>query len=267
LDYKINNLDDIFNVSEKLKVSNLSKFTIDISGINFIKPSHLVLLRCLFDLCKIKNISLNIFNPNTSAFNYAGRMGLFNATSYEYPFKKHNRKERFSELTLIESDSQDEDLYFNLEGILKKSSMNISILGDLTEVISELLNNIFYHSGKTPNSGQGYYMAQIYMNYIELAIADMGIGFRGSHERLHGVETKLNDDEIIDKYLKLGESSTGDISRGVGLSEVMTYISNCGGALNIYSGNGKFILGEKFGEVYNISSPLSGTLVLFKIPI
>ncbi len=138
-----------------------------------------------------------------------------------------------------------------------------------TSLVGELGNNVFDHNdGSWPTSVRGAIILAQHnpaLRRIEVAVADPGIGFRGSL-RAHD-PTVSSDVEAI----KLGLSGvTGRIgeTRGNGLQVIQNWtINKFDGIIRIQSGNGLVIVdgkGQQSKEVFPITGTLASLVLIYK---
>ncbi len=112
---------------------------------------------------------------------------------------------------------------------------------------SELINNVIQHA-----RGVGYVAAQVYpkSGFIRLAVADTGIGIRGSFEEngpefwdpsmnhLDAVRTALQPKVSSKMHLSTGWGGT--VNAGVGLSMLKEVARHADGIFTLISGNGLY---------------------------
>lgn len=112
---------------------------------------------------------------------------------------------------------------------------------DLVSVVSELCQNVLYHSNPGGDS-HGYLAMQADHGVLLLAVADLGVGIPASLR--NNVECgEMNDIQILRKACEAGISSKGD-HRGLGLSRVLEVTKKARGYLNICCGNASLLYGN-----------------------
>ncbi len=254
------------------KNENLS---FSLEEISHFDPFTLVRWKSLFDLAHSQGNKINVKLPNnTDAKNYAGRMGLFENTDYQYPHDQ-NDSSRFFQLMKITDDRNDR-IYDECKKILDNSNVPSNYITDLSEAFAELADNIYYHSGPSDNSGWGYIHGQVYGNHrIEVALSDVGVSVYGSYKRRNQLRGRT-EEQIIKDIFEEAESSlnqAGRGHRGLGLNEVKNFISSFKGNFDMWTGNFFLRIDKEgvhsgphgMGEAKTIKT--EGTWIQMKIPI
>lgn len=254
-----------------IKLSNDDLIELDFSDWNFVRSYYLAMARCLIEFCISTGRKVKIIPPNRqSAKDYAGRMELFRATTYNYPYTPHN-PHTFFPLKKIDND-RTEFLYEDMHRVLSQSNIPANYISNLCDSFTELANNIFYHSGTTENSGWGYVHAQAYPSAgnIKLAIADNGVGFLGSYERTKQVRMRKLDQIVCDAFDELESCLNEDPGkgyRGIGLSEVRTFITNNNAKLWLWTGSVLATVNSRNITTSILPYECSGTVIEFEVPI
>lgn len=129
--------------------------------------------------------------------------------------------------------------------------------------ISELVNNIFEHSGKN----QGILSGQIFptKNYLEISIVDRGIGIASSYKKAFNKE--YNDERAL-KLSMSGESSKSDVERGYGIHTSKKLVCNgLGGEFLLLSGNAALLSTLKEDKIFTLPKFYwQGVIVSYRIP-
>lgn len=266
---------NLFNYSERYSAKKIilenysSDLILDLSQASIPLPEDLAYLACIFDFASHNLGTRNIFvkypNEGLSTM-HAGNMGLFDRIKdYNLPYKKKN-SDWFVPLTKINNDDNG-FLIEGLEEILKKSGRPVAGLVDaLHTPLTETADNIYYHSGKTENSGWGFACGHIIGTNLSVAFADIGVGFRGALER-SGQENSLSDSEIILNAFKEGVTTTTNPYRGIGLAEVWKYIMQTNGSIEVRSSTGVANIRKGRQNVMEGSWNVNGVLITLNIPI
>jgi ABC-type transporter Mla MlaB component len=204
---------------------------------------------------------------------YLQRMDALSACGVNIPedFSRHDSQGRFLPVRLV--DSQVEKMGREIAACLAPGGDEfdhpMAGLYDFSfYVLTEVANNIRQHS-----SGVGYATAQSsrHEGYVRLALADSGMGIRGSfqHAGYPWSET-IDDAGAIAKALESRVScKCGDPNEGVGLTLVSQLAKLSGAWLLIVSGSGVLRISPKGG--YSLSQLpeggyYQGTLMTMVVP-
>jgi len=244
---------------------------LDLSKSTYVRSIALVRWRCLIDLAQQFNLQLTITPPvNVAACDYAGRMGVFDGTTYQYPHHKRSA-DTFFPLIRVENDRNDR-LYDECRKIFSLSKATMNYVDRLADAFTELADNIFYHSGKTANSGWGYIHAQAYPNAgnIYLGISDVGVGFYGSYARTNQTRNRTEEQIIVDSFEAL-ESSLNPAPkqghRGLGLHEVHEFVKKHTGRVHIRSGKASVSATQVGIFPESLGYKADGTWIEVRVPI
>lgn len=244
---------------------------LDFSGWRYVHSYYLTMARCLIDFAIGSGRQIFITPPTSaSCRDYAGRMGLFRGTTYNYPYKPH-QPHTFFPLTKIVND-RTEFLYEEMNRVLLQSNIPANYITSLCDSFTELANNVFYHSGHTENSGWGYVHAQAYptAKKIKLAIADNGVGFWGSYGRTNQIRGRTPDQVVCEAFNELESSlnkAPGQGYRGIGLSEVRTFIKNNQAKLYLWTGATCACVTSSNISANSLEFDCAGTTIEFEVPI
>lgn len=103
--------------------------------------------------------------------------------------------------------------------------------------LSEVCQNIIEHSENRGFVGiQKYHFERMGKNVVQIAVMDLGIGFKKSLSERFSLR---NDLEAIEKALIHGASRHEEIGRGHGLASVRRFVNQWKGKLSIRSGTAK----------------------------
>ena len=209
----------------------------------------------------------------------SSRLGLFECLPKEiscYPYRPRRQNTRIGsndsilEVTLIESF---EKSYSIIEAakkaLIKDTNYREEQVLDICVMISEMLQNIFYHSrAKNPAmiSIQRYPKLEI----TQLVIADTGVGIPVTiKEAEEYKKTNLTDYEAIEESLKTGVSRYGRANgRGEGLARCYSLGEKLKAVLYIRSNNGyvKYNFRTRIKK-HSESNLLAGTQIFVDFPI
>ena len=105
-------------------------------------------------------------------------------------------------------------------------------------IMSELCQNLFYHSAPEGEEPWGYIAMQAYNECLKFAVMDLGIGIPESLKSSH----KFTDDRQAIKLACEAGITSNEGGRGLGLFRTVEIIKQARGYLNIRSGTAKFLL-------------------------
>ncbi len=252
----------------QLATGQFSSLTFDLSHLSeFIRPRHIAYWRCIIESATNQDVALEVLLPQDRFAGYAGRMGLFKGTNYEYPYRKYS-SHTFFELTKIGSD-RNGDLYEKIARILSNSAYS-SRIADFFNAIVELTDNIYYHSGPDVDSGWGFVVGQVLpiSRHICLGICDPGVGFLGSYARFNRVNGRSEELLLRHSFENKESCMTGqDPSRGQGLTFARDFCERFGGWLEITSGTA-YVRCNRGGLNSNtINQAAVGTIIEVAIPL
>lgn len=228
--------------------------TIDLRHITFIDPYGMVGLLEIGELLKSKGIKKTIHLPKPNEvikylermdfFKYARRYFEIEPTEFDASdmYFGSTSSDVLLEITPIEKPG---DIHF-IVGKLKESANRIltkhlhynenTVVGFIV-ALSEVCQNIIEHSEKTGFVGiQKYHFNNINKNVVEIAVMDLGIGFKESLKARFNIN---NDIEAIEKALLQGASRHDDAGRGHGLAAVRRFVNKWNGKLSIRSGTAR----------------------------
>lgn len=262
---------------EKLESGSATGIELDLSSAGFVTSEWLVLWKCIIERAKELSKRVSIVPPAKAAnLDYAGRMGLFEDTTYNYPYNA-STPITFFPLLRIRSDG-DLRLYDECQRVLGAANLAQNQIYTIAEAFSELADNIYFHSGTTENSGWGYIHAQVYhagtwfwkRGYLRLAVCDLGVGIFGSYQRTNQIRGR-SQKQVVKDSLNLGDSSLNPAPReghrGIGLNDVKNFVSDNDGHLVIKTGDVHLDLRKEKLQVKNTSFFFGGTNIELKVPI
>lgn len=230
---------------------------LDFSNISFIFPP-LILPLSIY----IQQYNLTPVNLKPEVQTYLNTIG----------FNKNNIKSTSQDKTylpIIKFSTQNSSLVSEYRALLIKfiDNKSNSVETNISYLIGEAIDNIAQHS----QSEFGYILAQIYpkSNFIDITIADTGIGIQQSYSNFIGKD--ISFDETVDLLFEQHYSTKDNYERGTGIRDSKKFIQEgLKGSYALLSGN-LFAFGtpQKFDtfnlEEYNFS--WQGVLVAMRIPI
>jgi len=137
----------------------------------------------------------------------------------------------------------------------------------LTAMMIELFQNIPHHSNATGDVADPHGIAamQDYENSVFLAVADRGVGLRGSLGLREGYEG-ITDSRALDSILRDGLSRFDDAGRGGELQRIVGVVRSWDGAFALRSGSALLYFDERGGDVYDVPD-FPGVQLAIRIPL
>lgn len=152
--------------------------------------------------------------------------------------------------------------------IIRQLSIQSNVANGLKYMIDETLDNITEHS----ESDRGYLFAQAYptKGFLDVCIADRGVGLLGSYEKLPGNEIESDMEAIKAANRGLSSKNRPDAeSRGFGIrTSKQMLIQGLGGQYLMISGSSLYIKTRNLDSFYSMPNGLrwNGTIVALRIP-
>jgi len=182
---------------------------------------------------------------NENAKKVAVRMGIKNFLDVNFEDHRtyHDSTGRFIEFKNFRTEEE----VFNLGGeiveLLRKTELREDDVRSLGWIIPELMDNVINHACSPVG---GYVCGMVYktMGYVEFAIVDSGIGFKGSFQKRFG---NLSEREAVRRaVLEKDDAGTSDEKRGGGRGLPVSWeiLKKAGGELLILTGHYAFNNGE-----------------------
>ena len=137
----------------------------------------------------------------------------------------------------------------------------------LTAMMIELFQNIPHHSNATGQIADPHGIAamQDYEDSIFLAIADKGIGIRGSLGLRSGYE-RITDAQALDAIFRDGLSRFADAGRGGELQRIIGIVRSWDGMFALRSGAALLYFDEHGGDIYDVPR-FPGVQLAIRIPL
>ena len=137
----------------------------------------------------------------------------------------------------------------------------------LTAMMIELFQNIPHHSNATGRIADPHGIAamQDYEDSIFLAIADKGVGLRGSLGLREGYE-RITDSQALNAILRDGLSRFADAGRGGELKRIVGVVRSWDGAFALRSGSALLYFDEQGGDIYDVPDFL-GVQLAIRLPL
>jgi hypothetical protein len=137
----------------------------------------------------------------------------------------------------------------------------------LTAMMIELFQNIPHHSNATGaiEDPHGIAAMQDYEDSIFLAIADKGVGLRGSLGLRPGCEG-ITDSQALNAILHDGLSRFADVGRGGELKRIVGVVRSWDGTFALRSGSALLYFDERGGDIYDVPE-FPGVQLAIRIPL
>lgn len=153
---------------------------------------------------------------------------------------------------------------------LFKGFVNNQTLSDLSYTFSELMENVFHHA-KSQDGLFIHAQKYEYLNFLEIAIADLGIGIEKSLKE-NPEFSYLDDMEAFKKAFELGVTRNPTSNAGEGITSIKWWIESNWNAESVLISNKymwfKILVSNKSTVSFNErpSTVWPGTLVWLRIP-
>ena len=136
---------------------------------------------------------------------------------------------------------------------------------DIATAVSEISQNIFDHNS-TP---AGFLAMQVYNKgkFLEIGIADNGVGLRNTLRRNPKHAALSSDSEAIRAAIRLGTSEHDDATRGTGLYHLLDLTYKHEGSVQIRSGAAKarYRMDKKQGWIFSVPD-MPGVQIALTLP-
>jgi hypothetical protein len=162
---------------------------LDLSQFPWFNPQDLVRFKCLMELARRSQIAVQIKPPlDQNVARYIKRMGL---VDFAAGATDMDSGRSFFPLYAVTGDNNSA-LFDELKRVFDPEGPSVNWPVEVASALTELVDNIFYHSGEKPNSGWGYAHAQKLPNSckIGVGIADVGVGYGASYRGVKSNGTK-----------------------------------------------------------------------------
>ncbi len=245
--------------------------SLDLRSVRFVDPYALLLLDLLVLEAEGRRSRLRIEWPEAPAVRrWMRAMGFFaqiGSTAGSAPAARDAR----SALQSITAISDEAGIGRVVDGfhrrLAERYPLTESSRRALTAIMIELFQNIPHHSNATGRIGDPHGIAamQDYENSILLAIADKGVGLRGSLGLREGYEG-ITDSQALDAILRDGLSRFADAGRGGELQRIVGVVRSWDGAFALRSGSAFLYFDERGGDIYDVP-PFPGVQLAVRIPL
>ncbi len=239
---------------------NNKELKIDMTKINFIKPSGIIALNNIIQWVKkhegisgrfLVSLGDEHVPGNRKAMEYLEDCGFFTSLGYENTFKLPCTRKTMLRVKSVGTDKVEQWKMTDFKIWLQQQTGRRNEFSAICVAIDEIFNNISDHSQEKIGSIFGQYYPS--RQEIIIAVSDFGIGIPQSIRNKFG--TKKSDNELIEFALKEGNSTQSvPQNRGAGLPNIMRTVTS--------SGIGEFTIISNCGIVRVLNNKIENSLVL-----
>ncbi|AWV99387.1 hypothetical protein [Arcticibacterium luteifluviistationis] len=256
-------------VSLDLNSSKFEKIVIDLSRMDFIYPSSVIVLAAYTISMATKDITVEVYYPRPNEVKeYLVEIGFrqfcMNNLDTNFNISNYNSTNSLIPIVRLEKERLHEYIQF-----IKKEINNYSTGKDLSAIeicISEIINNIYDHS-----NGRAFCFAQYYKKKSEFVFSayDFGIGIINQVKNFLKDPTPKEPIEYLKWAMTLGNTShSTQHNAGKGLDNIVSQLNSNNSELTIYANNTRYTSKENTHKFSN--NPINhfeGTLIEIKISI
>lgn len=269
----IDGLTPVVKIMGHIEGSNESAVTIDFSDTRFVSPVFALSLIIYLTGCR-KQITLRNVTEYLDVIGLA-RGGIkpdqMRQTEFLAFLEKYVTKTYIPIINFDagrNSDAKEVVSSIAENMIIRQLSIRPNVANGLKYMIDEILDNITEHS----ESHRGYIFAQAYptKGFLDVCIADSGVGLLGSYQRLPENEIATDLEAIKAANRGLSSKNLPDAeNRGFGIrTSRQMLIQGLGGQYLMISGSSLYIKTRTLDSFYNMPHALrwNGTIVALRIP-
>lgn len=232
-------------------------------GPRFIKPFHLATLAHTLR----REGAMHLKLPEKIA-PYADAMNLWGAIGVPSPFgdrQKHPGGRHFP-IQMLTDPSTIEDVAADLSRLFAEACSNAQTIDAVQTMLRELIGNCYAHSDVS-DGVHGAICAQVWAGgrKAQIAIADSGIGIRGSLQQNEQLFDKLNSSNSCEFATQYGVTSKpGKGHSGYGLAIARKLLEQNNGVLYVRSGDEAFHLSFNQSKNTSTATDWNGTLLVIE---
>jgi len=244
---------------------------LDLRGIRFTDPYALLLLGLLVLEMTERRHAPRIEWPEAPAVRtWMNAMGFFTeiGTSKAVRFSSRSARSALQPITAITDEA---GIGRVVDGFHRRLAERYPLTElsrrTLTAIMIELFQNIPHHSNATGNVADPHGIAamQDYEDSLFLAIADKGVGLRGSLGLRPGYEG-ITDSRALNSILHDGISRFADAGRGGELQRIVGVVRSWDGVLALRTGSALLYFDERGGDIYDVPD-FPGVQLAIRIPL
>lgn len=265
-------LENLF--ARTVSITHSATHLFNLSKVKFLGPHDIVgLVTCARLITQQQGHPVQLVDANANILQYLMRVNVF-ATANQWLLQpddysqirkaQTHSNEHLLELTTIRQDTDIFEIVDRVRQICLP--LKVANLGKITEILSEVCQNAFEHSGDTDSM----VMVQRYLrplqgkSEVQIAICDMGMGVRQSLVNTHGPFVPTTIDYLQAAFEGKSARSTG--RGGLGLRSIEQIIAEDGGALWLRSENASILShGPHKRRQNNQLALIPGTQVVVKL--
>ena len=269
----IDGLTPVVRIMRDVEASQDGEVTIDLSDTHFVSPVFALSLIVYLTRCG-KDVHLQNIPDYLRTIGFADggikpdRMRL---TEFLATLEKHAAKTFIPIVDFsAERNSDAKEVVSSIveNMIIRQLSIQQNVANGFKYMIDETLDNITEHS----ESDRGYIFAQAYptKGFLDVCIADRGVGLLGSYEKLLGNEIASDMEAIKAANRGISSKNLPDAeNRGFGIrTSKHMLIQGLGGQYMMISGNSLYLKSRILDSFYAMPNGLrwNGTIVALRIP-
>ncbi len=241
----------------------------DLRSVRFVDPYALLLLDLLVLETESRGTRLRINWPEAPVVRrWMRAMGFFAEIGETTPPSARDVRSALQPITEISDETRIGRVVDGFHRrLVERYPLTESSRRTLTAMMIELFQNIPHHSNATGDVADPHGIAamQDYEDSIFLAVADKGIGLRGSLGLREGYEG-ITDSQALDSILRDGLSRFADAGRGGELQRIVGVVRSWDGAFALRSGSALLYFDERGGDVYDVPD-FPGVQLAIRIPL
>ncbi len=243
--------------------------SLDLRSVRFVDPYALLLLNLLVLETNARHSGPRIEWPEEAAVRrWMHAMGFFAEIGEATPPAARGVRSALQPITAI---SDETGIGRVVDGfhhrLVERYPLTESSGRTLTAMMIELFQNIPHHSNATGDVADPHGVAamQDYEDAIFLAVADKGVGLRGSLALREGYEG-ITDSQALNSVLRDGLSRFVDAGRGGELQRIVGVVRSWDGAFALRSGSALLYFDERGGDIYDVPD-FPGVQLAVRIPL
>lgn len=240
---------------------------VDFSGATFVEPVALAGTVAVIEDARRTGQQVSFIKPqNQNIANYMSRIGFgaaLDSFSVAHDLPSVNARPLDDELLELQSVSGEhggEQVASLVATKLRDTHADPQVIESLHSAICETVGNIEFHA----EVDHGFVVAQTIGRRIYFAIADSGVGLKGSLSK----KMLVNDDRnAIELATVANVTATEEVGRGQGLPDVVQTALNARGTVTVATGLAIFTFSGDNVAKRTVNAPFQGTLIQVSLPV
>jgi hypothetical protein len=244
---------------------------LDLRDVRFVDPFALLVLGLfVLEMTERRSVPRIEWPESRVVRRWMDAMGFFAHVGGRVPATPSARDAR-SALQPITAITDEDGVGWVVDGfhrrLAERYPLTESSRRTLTAMMIELFQNIPHHSNATGAVADPHGIAamQDYEDSIFLAIADKGVGLRGSLGLKPGYEG-ISDSQALNSILHDGLSRFADAGRGGELKRIVGVVRSWDGTFALRSGSALLYFDERGGDIYDVPD-FPGVQLAIRIPL